>query len=142
MIRTGLVRGGVAAMSTSTARPAGTGWFTFAAVMFVISGTSNLLWGIGALDTKRYLPEDGLLFSNLELWGWLSIIWALLAFGGAFLLFTRSEWSGGAGLVLATLSALFWLFALPVLPIWSLIVISIDVLIIYGLSTHLDDVLG
>ena len=128
--------------ATSTHRPAGAGWFTFAGVMFILSGASNLLWGIGALDTKRYLPEDGLLFSNLTLWGWLSIIWAVLALIGAYLLLTRSPWSGGAGLVLATLSALFWLFALPVLPIWAIMVIAIDVLILYGLATHLDDVLG
>ena len=128
--------------TTSTARARGAGWFTFAGIMFVISGASNLLWGIGALDSKEYLPEDGLLFSNLSLWGWLSIIWALMAFFGGYLLLTRSEWSGGVALVMATLSAVFWLFALPVLPIWSLIVIAIDVAIIYGVSTHLDDVLG
>ena len=129
-------------MSTTTSRPAGTSWFTFAGIMFIISGVSNLLWGIGALDTKEYLPENGLLFSNLSFWGWISIIWAVLALIGAFLLLTRNEWSGGYGLVMATVSVVFWLFALPVLPIWSLIVISIDVLIIYGLATHVDDVLG
>ena len=135
--------GGVTAMTTTTsARPAGGGWFTFAGVMFLISGASNLLWGIAALDKKDYLPEEGLLFSNLTLWGWLSIIWALMALVGGYLLLTRSEWSGGVGLVLATLSAVFWLFAIPVLPIWALIVIAIDVAIIYGISTHLDDVLG
>jgi hypothetical protein len=128
--------------TTSTARPRGAGWFTFAGVMFIISGVSNLLWGIGALDTKDYLPEDGLLFSDLTLWGWLSILWALGAFAGGYLLLTRNEWSGGVATVMATLSAIFWLFLLPVLPIWALMVIAIDVLIIYGVSTHLDDVLG
>ena len=125
-------------MSTTTSRHAGTGWFTFAGIMFIISGMSNLLWGIGALDTKAYLPEDGLLFSNLSFWGWISILWALLALVGAFLLLTRNEWSAGYGLVMATVSAVFWLFALPVLPIWSLVVITIDVLIIYHLAIHSD----
>ena len=129
-------------MSTTTSRHAGTGWFTFAGIMFIISGMSNLLWGIGALDTKSYLPEDGLLFSNLSFWGWISILWALLALVGAFLLLTRNEWSAGYGLVMATVSAVFWLFALPVLPIWALMVIAIDVLIIYGLASHVDEVLG
>ena len=129
-------------MSTTTSRHAGTGWFTFAGIMFIISGMSNLLGGIGALDRKEYLPEGGLLFSNLSFWGWISILWAVLALVGAFLLLTRNEWSAGYGLVMATISAVFWLFALPVLPIWALIVIAIDVLIIYGLASHVDDVLG
>jgi hypothetical protein len=119
-------------------RPAGSGWFTFGAVMFGLAGISNLLWGIGALDTKSYLPEEGLLASNLELWGWISIVWALLAITGSVLLFIRNPWSAGVAIVLATLNAAFWLFAIPVLPIWSLIVIAIDVLIIYGLSMHSD----
>ena len=126
-------------MSTArTHTPAGSGWFTFGAVMFGLAGISNLLWGIGALDSKSYLPEDGLLASNLELWGWLSIIWALMAVTGSVLLFIRNPWSAGVAIVLATLNAAFWLFAIPVLPIWSLIVIAIDVLIIYGLSMHSD----
>ena len=119
-------------------RPAGSGWFTFAAVMFSLAGASNLLWGIGALDDKQYLREGGLLASNLSVWGWLSIIWALMAFTGAALLFMRNPWSAGVAIVLAGLNALFWLFAIPVLPIWSLIVIAIDVMIVYQLSTHLE----
>ena len=99
--------------------------------MFTLARASNLLWGIGALDNKQYLPEDGLLASNLTFWGWLSIIWALMALTGAFLLFTRNPYSAGVALILAALNALFWLCAIPVLPIWSLIVIAIDVLIIY-----------
>ena len=106
--------------------------------MFTLAGASNLLWGIGALDNKQYLPEEGLLASNLTFWGWLSIIWALMALTGAVLLFMRNPYSAGVALVLAALNALFWLCAIPVLPIWSLVVISIDVLIIYQLSTHLD----
>jgi len=119
-------------------RPAGSGWFTFAGVMFGLAGFSNLLWGIGALDSKEYLPENGLLASNLTFWGWMSLVWAVMALFAAWLLFTRSATSAGIGIVLAGINAIFWLFALPVLPIWSLVVITIDVLIIYGLAVHSD----
>ena len=125
----------------TTARPqhpAGSNWFTFAAIMFTLAGASNLFWGIGALDNRKYLPEEGLLASNLTAWGWLSLIWAAMALTGAVLLFMRNPYSAGIAMVLATLNALFWLFAIPVLPIWSLIVISIDVLIIYQLTVHGD----
>src|SRR3954447_14466735 len=123
-------------MATARAHRAGAGWFTFAALMFTLAGMSNLLWGIGALDTKDYLPKEGLIASNFTFWGWISLIWAAMAFTAAFLLFTRNPWSAGVGMVLATLNAVFWLFALPVLPIWSLVVISIDVLIVYQLAVH------
>lgn len=123
-------------MEASTTKPSGAGWFTFAGVMFVIAGVANLLWGIGALDDASYLPEDGLLFSSLTFWGWVSIIWALLAFLAGYLLLTRSAFGAGLGIIMAGLSSVFWLFALPVLPIWSLTIIAIDILIIYGLAVH------
>ena len=126
------------ATSRSTPRPPGSGWFTFAGVMFALAGVSNLLWGIGALDDKEYLPKEGLIASSLTFWGWVSIIWALLALTGAVMLLTRNPYSAGVGLVLAALNAVFWLFALPVLPIWSLVVITIDVLIVYHLAIHSD----
>jgi hypothetical protein len=124
--------------ASTTARRTGSGWFTFAAIMFLIAGASNVLWGIAALDKKEYLPEDGLLFADLTAWGWVSLLWGLGQLVASVLLFTRNEWAGAAALVMATLSALFWLFAIPVLPIWSLIVISIDVLIVYQVAQHLD----
>ena len=70
-------------------RPAGAGWFTFAGVLFLIAGVANLLWGIGALDDASYLPEDGLLFSNLTFWGWVSIIWGAVSIVGGGLLTQR-----------------------------------------------------
>ena len=116
----------------------GGGWFTFAGVMFILSGASNLIWGFAALDGKEYLAETGLLFSTLNFWGWVSIIWGTAALIGAGLLLTRSSGAVGFGVTMATLSAIFWLFALPVLPIWSLAIIAIDVMIVFGLISSTD----
>lgn len=117
---------------------AGGGWFTFAGVMFIIGGASNLLWGFAALDSKSYLTEGGLLFSTLTFWGWVSIIWGCLAIACAWMLLSRSASAAGFGVAMATLSAIFWLFALPVLPIWSLAIIAIDVLIVFGLISDAE----
>ena len=111
----------------------GSGWFTFAGFMFIIAGAANLMWGFAALDSKQYLPEAGLLFSTLDFWGWVSIIWGIAALTCSGMLLTRSSMAVPMGVTMATLSAIFWLFALPVLPIWSLVIIAIDVLIVYGL---------
>lgn len=127
-------------MEASTARPAGHGWITFAGVLFIITGAANVFWGIGALDTKSYLPESGLLFSSLTLWGWLAIVWGVLECGAAFLLLSGSRVGPVAGLVLATIGAIFWVLVLPVLPIFSLVAIILLVLVIYGLAAHADAV--
>jgi hypothetical protein len=119
-------------MESSTARSSG--WVTFAGVMFVVAGCANLIWGIGALADKEYLPEEGLLFSTLTFWGWVAIIWGALLLLGSYLLLAGSPSGRTTGIVLAVISAVFWLFALPVLPIFALVAILIDALIIYGLT--------
>jgi len=112
------------------------GWVTFAGVLFVIAGCANLIWGIGALGKKSYLPENGVLFSTLATWGWIAVIWAVVLLVGAILLLGRVSSGPVVGIVLATISAVFWFFVLPVLPIFALTAIILDTLVIYGLAAH------
>jgi len=121
-------------MESSTA-PRPSGWVAFAGIMFIVAGFANLVWGIGALADKEYLPEEGLLFSTLTFWGWIAIIWGALLLLGSYLVLMESPSGRSTGIVLAVVSAVFWLFALPVLPIFALVAILIDSLIIYGLSS-------
>jgi hypothetical protein len=119
-------------MESSTMRHSG--WVTFAGIMFVVAGFANLIWGIGALANKEYLPEEGLLFSTLAFWGWIAIVWGALLLLGSYLVLMGSPSGRTVGIVLAVVSAVFWLVALPVLPIFALTAILVDALIIYGLS--------
>lgn len=114
----------------------GSGWITFAGVLFVIAGCGNLIWGIGALAKKEYLPANGVLFSTLQTWGWIAIIWGVVVLVGAMLVLGRMPSGPVVGIVLATISAVVWLFLLPVLPIFALTAILLDVLVIYGLAAH------
>ena len=115
------------------------GWVTFAGVVFLIGAVANLFWGLAAIDDKPYLDEAGLLYSTLETWGWVAIGWsALLAIGGILLL-ARTRSGPVIGIMLAALSCFFWLFALPVMPFYAVTIILVDVLVIYGLATSLNE---
>ncbi len=111
-----------------------TGWVAFAGIMFLVAGCANVIWGIGAIADKSYLSGDGLLFASLGFWGWIAVIWGALVLFGSYLLLTGSPSGREVGVALAVISAVFWFFALPVLPIFGLTAILIDALIIYGLS--------
>lgn len=112
------------------------GWVTFAGVVLLVGAVGNLFWGLGALDSKSYLDESGLLYSTLETWGWVAIGWsALLAIGGIMLL-AQTRYGPAVGIVLAAVSCIFWLFALPVMPFYAMTVILIDLFVIYGLATR------
>ncbi len=115
---------------------AGSGWVTFAGIMFLVSAFANFFWGLAALDSRSYLVEDGLLYSTLETWGWVALGWSALVLIGGILVLARTRGSAAIGVGLATISCIFWLFALPVMPLFALTVIMIDMFVIYGLVSY------
>jgi len=123
---------------TMEPRPeARSGWVTFAGVMFFVAAFANFFWGLAALDTKSYLAESGLLYSTLETWGWIALGWSAVVLIGGIMLLARTRSGPVVGVVLATVSCIFWLFALPVMPLFAMTVIFIDALIIYGLVSYM-----
>lgn len=115
------------------------GWVTFAGVMFLVSAVANFFWGLAALDSRSYLVEDGLLYSTLETWGWVALGWSALVLIGGILVLARTRGSAAIGIALAAISCMFWLFTLPVMPLFAMTVILIDVFIIYGLASYAMD---
>ncbi len=51
-------------------------------------------------------------------------------------LFSGRMWARVAGVILAVLNLIAWFAFLGVHPIWSIIVMVIDVLVIYALTVH------
>ena len=60
-------------METSARRVPGEGWVTFAAVLFLVVGTFNVINGIALIVDDNYFRADELLFGDLSMWGWLAI---------------------------------------------------------------------
>lgn len=121
---------------TETTKASSSGWVTFAAVLFAVAGAGNIIWGLGALGKQSAFAEGGLIYGSLQMWGWIALIWGIVVLLGAVLLFTRFASGPPLGIVLAGISAVFWFFVLPVVPIFALAAIIVDVLVIYGLSVH------
>ena len=69
------------------------GWVMFAATYLALAGAANLIWGITSLAKKEHFAEGGLVFSNLETWGWISLAIAGVQLVTAVLLGLR--WFGG-----------------------------------------------
>lgn len=110
----------------------GTGWVTFAAILFLIGGVFHIIDGIAALAKNNQLSQHGQLFFNLTFWGvvWL-IVGALALYAGYALL----SGTGGRsiGIFLASLAIIGELMFLNVYPFWSLIMCALWFMIIYAL---------
>jgi hypothetical protein len=130
-------------MAASAAAPSsydGVGWILFATTMFAIAASLNVIWGIAAVSNSKFFVANAtFILSDLNTWGWIAI-----AFGALELLAAVSIWRGGAfgrwfGIIAAGLGALAAMMMIPAYPLWSLTLVGITVLVIFGLAMYGGD---
>ncbi len=114
----------------------GYGWLVFAGVMFMAAAGFNAIWGISALVNDDYFAVDELLFGDLSMWGVLYLCFAALQLGTAFLILGRSSAGAVVGIGLALLHGFLVMLSIGAYPIWSIVLLAIDGLIIYGLAAQ------
>jgi hypothetical protein len=114
----------------------GTGWLTFAAVLLLLAGCLNALYGIAALVNDDYFAADELLFGDLSLWGVIYLGFAAAQIGAALLIMNRNVGGALMGIALAGLHAIGVLMSIGAYPIWSVVLLVIDGMIIYGLTVY------
>lgn len=112
------------------------GWLTFAAVMFIAAAAVNILYGISALVNDDYFRVDELLFGDLSFWGVVYLCIGAIQLLAAILVLRRSVTGALLGIGLALISGLVALFSIGAYPVWSIVVLAIDGLIIYALTVH------
>ena len=115
-------------------RSGGRGWYDFAGAMFGIVGFFNGIQGLSAIFKKEYFSEDALVYQNLQLWGWIWLILGVVQIGAAISLFSGR--GRVLGIVLAAGSAVVSFTSIGAYPLWAILVIAIDILIIHGLTLH------
>jgi hypothetical protein len=114
------------------------GWATFVAVYLGIAGTLNVIWGISALANKSYFIQGGLLWSELKLWGWIAIVLGAIQLFGAFAAYQRRPSGAIIAGFLAFMGVMFNFLSIGAYPVWSVIMLVIDGLIIWAVTVHSD----
>lgn len=117
-------------------RPQGEGTVLFAATLFLVLGIFNCIDGIMALVGDDHFAEDSLFFANLTFWGIVMLALGAFQLMTANLIFKRSANGQVAGIALCCFSLVAQLFFIPVFPIWSVIIMTLDVIIIWGLCVY------
>lgn len=113
------------------------GGLIFAATMLMVVGIFQFFEGIAAIVKGAFFVAgvNYVYAINTTAWGWIHLlIGAIVAVTGYFV-FSGATWARGAGITLAAFSALSQFFFLPYYPLWSLLIIAIDVFIIWALAT-------
>ena len=115
----------------------GLGLIVFASVMLVILGFFNLIYGIAAIANSHvFVANAHYVFGNLRTWGWITLILGvlqLLAAAGVVMGNQLARWFAVAVL---GLNAIDQMFFIPAYPFWSLVIIALDVVALYGLCVY------
>jgi hypothetical protein len=123
-------------------RPVATGWVgyvVFAGVMLMMLGGLQMIEGFVALLRDEYylVGASGLVISmDFTAWGWTHLIIGAIAIATGIGVLAGQTWARVTGIVIASLSALANMFFISAYPLWSVIVIALDVLAIYALAVH------
>ena len=113
------------------------GLSTFAGVMMIIVGVFGAIEGLVALFRNEvYVVGLQYVFAfDLTTWGWIHLIVGILvAVAGAAVL-AGQTWGRVVGVALAVVSMLVNFMFIPYYPVWSLLIIALDVFVIWALCT-------
>ncbi len=119
----------------------GTGRVVFAAVMLLIVGFINIIYGIGALDDASiFVGDTRFILDNLNTLGWVLIILGVVQLTGGFSLMAGNTYGRVIAIIGGSLGAIGALFSIGGNnPWWSLCVFFLCIYVVYGVIVFGED---
>jgi len=114
------------------------GWVYFASAMMLLAGGMHIIAGLVALFQNDYylVAEKSVLAFSYTQWGWIHLIGGIIVLFAGLAVGAGRTWGRIIGVLMAVVSALLNLAFLSSYPIWSIMIIVIDVFVIYALTIH------
>lgn len=114
------------------------GWVYFAGILLALVGFFEAIAGFAALLQDEYIvvkPVLTITFSTTA-WGWTHLLIGIILVLAGFAILAGKMWGRVVGIILAFISAVVNFMFIPTYPVWSIIVVVIDICIIYALVAH------
>ena len=115
------------------------GWIGFAGVLMVILGAVHAFQGlVGIFKDEYFLVSSNGLALKLDFtaWGWVHLVIGVIIVLAGICVLAGQMWARIVGVILAALSLLANVAFLAAYPLWSLIMIAMDIVIIMALTVH------
>jgi len=110
-------------------------WLDLAGILLFLVGFFNIIDGVSAISDAKVMSHH-VLFANLHAWGWFFLIVGIVQIFAGWAVMQGAGWAAILGIVTAFVNALSHFSASHTHTIWSLTIIVIDVLVIYGLVKY------
>jgi hypothetical protein len=110
--------------------------------MIFIVGCHNIIYGIAALRDYAVVVQNlangqvNVLYADTTFWGWLWITVGIVEVVTAFGIAAGNQLARWIGVTIAAINAIGQLAFLSAYPMWSVVIIALDVLVIYALMTY------
>ena len=118
------------------------GWLLFGAFLLGLTGAFNIIQGITALTKGEdvfVVGKAGLLVFDYNTWGWIMLVLGVVMILVALGLNGARGWARITALILIGVHALTQIGFISAQPLWSLLVIGMDVVVIYALTVRWDE---
>jgi hypothetical protein len=127
--------------ATSTGQrvsPWATGLIVFAGAIMVVAGIWQVFSGTAALTHAAIYdgaPRYVYAF-DLTTWGWIQLLTGIASIAVGYALLRGRTWARVVGIGLSAFGMITQFMFIPYFPIWSLLVIALDSMIIWALATY------
>jgi hypothetical protein len=115
----------------------GYGLVLFASILLVVIACFNLIYGIAAIANSHvFTAHAHYVFGNLKTWGWITLIIGILQLLAALGVLAGNQVARWFAVVVLGLNAIDQMFFISAYPFWSVIIIAMDVVALYGLCAY------
>ena len=109
----------------------------FAVALLVTVGFFNLIDGIAAIaDSHVFIANAHYVVGDLRLWGWIVLILGTLQIIAAIAILAGSQAARWFAVVVIGLNAIGQMLFIPAYPFWSLLIIAVDIVALWGLCAY------
>ena len=124
---------------TQAVSPWAHGIVVFAGVAMIVGGAFQALEGLAGIANDKYLvvlPNYIYAFDR-TVWGVIHLLVGLALVVIGVSLLRGQTWARVAGMIAAVVSAILNFVWLPISPLWAIMIIAVDMLVIWALAQYL-----
>jgi hypothetical protein len=115
----------------------GYGLVLFASILLLVTGCFNAIQGIAAIANSHvFVANAHYVFANLRAWGWITLILGALQLLAAAGVLAGNQVARWFAVAVVGLNAIDQMFFIPAYPFWSLTIIAMDVVALWGLCAY------
>jgi hypothetical protein len=116
------------------------GWIVFAGVVMMVGGFLDAMWGLAAVINNEVITVGGhgVVVWDITAWGWGHLILGTLVALTGLGLLAGQGWARWVGIFFVSLNILVQFGTFTLFPLWSMMIIAIDIVILYQLTARWD----